>query len=85
MWRAYYRKWECATQSILDIALLELVPALAQFAPPAKIIDRPVLFCLRDRRAPCLAEGKAVDTLIRDRCLRASTLAAVDFGYRVIA
>ena len=42
MWQAYYRKWESATRSVIDPALLELVPALAQFAPPAKTIDKPV-------------------------------------------
>jgi hypothetical protein len=38
MWQAYYRKWESATRSVLDPALLEPVPALAQFAPPARIL-----------------------------------------------
>jgi hypothetical protein len=42
MWQAYSRKWESATRSVLDPALQELVPALAQFAPPAKSIDKPV-------------------------------------------
>src|SRR5262249_5985524 len=41
-WQAYHRKGQSPPLSVIDPALLELVPALAQFAPRAKTIDKPV-------------------------------------------
>ena len=39
-WRAYYEKWREATRERLDPRLLELVPPLSSFVPPAKVIDK---------------------------------------------
>ena len=38
-WRKYYRRWERATRQRLAPDQLDLVPALARFAPPAEVID----------------------------------------------
>src|SRR3954453_17641577 len=40
-WRRYFTKWEGATRSRLPAGQLDLVPALARFAPPAAVIDKP--------------------------------------------
>jgi nicotinamidase-related amidase len=89
MWQAYYRKWESATRSALDPALLELVPALAHFAPPAKTIDKPVYSAFATGELHAWLREMHVNTLIvtgseTDICVLASVLAAVDLGYRVV-
>jgi nicotinamidase-related amidase len=88
-WRAYYEKWECVTGKCLDPALLELVPALARYAPPAAIIDRHVYSAFGNGLLQHYLARHRVNTLIisggeTDVCVLASVLAAVDFGYRVI-
>src|SRR3954452_8371057 len=40
-WRRYFTKWESAPRSRLPAGQLDLVPALAHFAPPAVVIDKP--------------------------------------------
>ena len=89
MWQAYYRKWESATRSVLDPALQELVPALAQFAPPAKSIDKPVYSAFATGELYAWLREMHVNTLIvsgpeTDVCVLASVLAAVDLGYPVV-
>jgi isochorismatase family protein len=40
MWRAYYQKWSQATREHLDERLLDLMPDLQRFAPPAAVFDK---------------------------------------------
>jgi hypothetical protein len=42
MWRAYFKKWEAVTRLSLDLPLLELMPELQKYVPPAKVMDKPV-------------------------------------------
>src|ERR1041385_7175057 len=41
MWQAYYTKWSEVTRARLDPELIELVPTLKRFVPPAAVYDRP--------------------------------------------
>ena len=41
-WQAYYRKWPMVTREHLDPNLLDLVPALRRYAPPAQVFDKSV-------------------------------------------
>jgi Isochorismatase family len=41
-WQRYYRRWREMTLERIDPELLELVPTLARWAPPAKIVDKRV-------------------------------------------
>ena len=89
VWRAYYEKWECVTRDKVDPALLELVPPLARFAPPAAVIDRQAYCAFASGRLQTFLDEHQVDTLIvsggeTDVCVLATVLAAVDIGYRVI-
>jgi nicotinamidase-related amidase len=88
-WQRYYCRWREMTLERIDPGLLELVPALARFAPPAKIVDkhvyspfveRALLNHLRDRQADALVITGAET----DVCVLAAVLGAVDFGYRVV-
>ncbi|MGU3538606.1 cysteine hydrolase family protein [Methylobacterium sp. A54F] len=88
-WRGYYERWASMTRERLAPGLVDLVPELARFVPPAEVVDKayysPWLGTdldgrLRDRRA---------DTLIvtggeTDVCVLSAVLGAVDLGYRVV-
>jgi nicotinamidase-related amidase len=84
-WKAYYTKWREVTRARLDPALIELMPSLKRFVPPAAVIDKMVYSAFS---APEL-KADHLDTLIvpgseTDVCVLASVLGAVDRGYRVI-
>ncbi|WP_348643214.1 hypothetical protein [Mesorhizobium sp. B2-1-3A] len=40
MWVQYYRRWAEATIENIDAELIELMPDLKRFVPPAKIVDK---------------------------------------------
>lgn len=89
MWRAYYEKWREATRERLDPALLELMPSLQRFVPPASVFDKMVYSAFADGAlASRLAAEKATALIITgsetDVCVLASVLAAVDHGFRVV-
>jgi nicotinamidase-related amidase len=88
-WQAYYRRWRTVTRARLDPALLELLPELSRFVPPARVIDK-------TRYSAFIASGlldelraRHADTLIvtgseTDVCVLATVANAVDLGYRVV-
>ena len=89
MWQRYYMRWKQATREYLDRRLLELMPPLPAFCPPARVIDKtrysafaePTLFAhLQERQTDALIiSGSETDV-----CVLATVLDAVDLGYRVI-
>jgi nicotinamidase-related amidase len=88
-WRAYYEKWREATRERLDPRLLELVPPLSSFVPPAKVIDKMRYSAFAGSALHTHLRERGADTLIvtgseTDVCVLATVLDAVDFGYRVI-
>src|SRR5579885_2348909 len=42
IWRPYFEKWSPITRNNIDPGLLELMPELAKFVPPARMLDKPV-------------------------------------------
>ncbi|MEQ1956305.1 isochorismatase family cysteine hydrolase [Mesorhizobium sp. CN2-181] len=87
-WRRYYRKWETMTRDRLDTQLIDLVPDLARFVPPAVIEDKLVMSAWHGSLHKRL-QSAGVDTLIvsgaeTEVCVLASVMGAVDLGYRVI-
>ncbi|TCL63278.1 hypothetical protein EV286_11792 [Rhizobium sp. BK251] len=40
MWLAYYEKWRTMTREQLDPGLLDIVPTLKHFIPPARVFDK---------------------------------------------
>jgi len=88
-WRRYYRRWREMTLERIDPGLLELVPALARFAPPAKIVDKHVYSPFVERTLLSHLRDRSADALVitgaeTDVCVLAAVLGAVDFGYRVV-
>jgi nicotinamidase-related amidase len=88
-WQAYYRKWPMVTREHLDADLLDLVPALRRYAPPAQVFDKSVYSAFAAAGLLPYLEQHDINTLIvsgseTDVCVLASVLAAIDRGYRVI-
>lgn len=88
-WQRYFRRWERATRSQLHGSELDLVPALARYVPPARVIDKPVYsaFARSGLRELLIAEdvGTVVVTGAEtDVCVLATVLSAVDIGFRVV-
>lgn len=88
-WRAYYTKWSNVTRRHLDSRLIDLLPGLGRYAPPAAILDKPVYSAFANGQLHWHLRHRQIDTLIvsgseTDVCVLSSILAAVDHGYRVI-
>jgi nicotinamidase-related amidase len=88
-WQHYFRRWEQATRQNLRGDELDLVPAVARFVPPALVVDKP--FYSAFVRSPLyeVLTGKGIDTIVvsgaeTDVCVLATTLSAVDLGFRVV-
>jgi nicotinamidase-related amidase len=89
MWRAYYDKWKEVTRANLDRELIDLMPALQKYVPPAKIINKPVYSAFATGVLHNELQKTGVNTLIvtgaeTDLCVLSTILAAVDLGYRII-
>jgi nicotinamidase-related amidase len=88
-WARYYRRWAEVTLANIDGELVELMPTLARFAPPAKILDKHVYSPWTEGRLDGMLAGSGIDTVIitggeTDVCVLATVLGAIDRGYRVV-
>jgi nicotinamidase-related amidase len=88
-WRRYFEKWQCATRAELSSSELELVPALQQFVPPARIFDKPAYSAFSESPVGSFLFEKGVRTLVvtgceTDVCVLATVLDAIDMGFRVV-
>lgn len=88
-WRAYYERWRGMTREALPPGMLDLVPSLARFVPPARVIDKKVYSPWAQPELEEELRRRDVDTLIvtgaeTDVCVLAAVLGAVDHGYRVV-
>ncbi|KQR69291.1 cysteine hydrolase family protein [Rhizobium sp. Leaf341] len=88
-WKAYYEKWRNMTREALEPGMLDLMPELAPFAPPARIYDKPVYtpWFAGDLQRILRAEG--VETLVitggeTDVCVMTTLLGAIDLGFNVV-
>ena len=88
-WRRYYDNWNELTLGRIDPRLLELVPPLGEFVPPATVLDKKVYSPFFTPELVTLLRARGVDSLVitgaeTDVCVLAAVLDAVDHGYRVI-
>jgi nicotinamidase-related amidase len=89
IWRTYYQKWRNVTLDRVDRALLDLVPALQHYVPPAELFDRMQYSAFANGRLHAFLRHRGIDTIVitgseTDVCVLSSVLTAVDHGYRVI-
>ncbi|WP_064709275.1 cysteine hydrolase family protein [Rhizobium bangladeshense] len=88
-WRDYYRKWWMMTGEHLPRDLVELASSLTLLVPPARYFDKCTYSPWIDGRLHTTLQSERVDTLVvtggeTDVCVLATTLGAIDLGYRVI-
>jgi nicotinamidase-related amidase len=88
-WRHYYERWRNATREQVDPGLIDLLPPLAGFAPPAQVIDKThysafALSTLAEHLVARSADALIVTGAETDVCVLATVLAAVDRGFRVV-
>lgn len=88
-WQRYWRKWEALTLERIDPSLVDLVPSLARFVPPARIVDKRVYSPWTEGRLePLLSELGGREVVITggetDVCVMATVLGASDRGLRVV-
>jgi nicotinamidase-related amidase len=83
------RKVVSCNRRQIDNRLIDLLPALARYAPPAGIFDKTVYSAFGNPQLHQHLRQRQIDTLIvsgseTDVCVLSSILAAVDYGYRII-
>ena len=89
VWRRYYRRWASMTLEAIGEEMVELVPELAGFVPPAETLDKPVYSPWWSPDLHRRLRDRACDTLLvsggeTDMCVLATVLGAVDLGYRTV-
>jgi nicotinamidase-related amidase len=89
MWQTYYSRWRETTRECIDSKLLELMPPLARFCPPASVIDKTRYSAFAEPKLISHLRSRDADGLIitgseTDVCVMATVIGAVDLGYRVI-
>jgi nicotinamidase-related amidase len=89
MWARYYRRWADVTLANIDPALVELMPSLARFVPPAQVVDKRVYSPWTEGALDAMLAGSGIDSLVitggeTDVCVLATVLGAIDRGFRVV-
>ena len=89
MWARYYHRWAEVTLANIDANLIELMPSLGRFVPPAKVLDKHVYSPWTEGRLDALLKRSYVDTLVitggeTDVCVLATVHGAIDRGFRVV-
>lgn len=88
-WASYYKRWATMTRVNLDSDLIDLVPPLARFTPPAEVLDKRVYSPWLGTDLDERLQAWGIDTLIvtgaeTDVCVLAAVLGGVDLGYRIV-
>ncbi|NLR97030.1 cysteine hydrolase [Rhizobium sp. P38BS-XIX] len=88
MWKNYYRKWGAMTLERIDRRLVDVVPELARFVPPARTFDKMTYSPWTDGRLHRTLQEEGIQTLVvtggeTDVCVLAAVLGAIDLGYGV--
>jgi nicotinamidase-related amidase len=89
VWRRYWDHWASMTIAQLGADMVELIPELARFAPPAQVIDKHVYSPWLNEDLHKSLQARRATTLVvtggeTDVCVLATVLGAVDRGYRTV-
>ena len=88
-WQDYYRRWPDMTGARLPAEMLDVVPALRRYIPPAQQLDKSVYSPWLQTRLHHRLRADGIGTLVvsggeTDVCVLSTVLGAIDLGYRVI-
>ena len=88
-WTRFYADAEGMLSNHMHPSMMELLPELMKFIPPAKTIDRKVFSALASTDLRQLLVEDSIETLVisgfeTDVCVLATVLAAIDMGLRVV-
>jgi len=88
-WQDYYRRWPSMTGEKLAPEMIDLVPSLKRYLPPAHVLDKSVYSPWLGTSLHAALQKRGVDTLIisggeTDVCVMAAIIGAIDLGYRII-
>lgn len=89
MWRRYYEAWPEVTGERLDPAMLGLMPELAAFVPPARVVNKTRYSAFSGSGLSALLQEVGCEAVLlsgaeTDMCLLATLLGVVDRGYRAV-
>lgn len=89
IWRRYYQKWASMTLEAVGSEMVELMPDLARFAPPAQTIDKPIYSPWLNSDLHSRLKARGCNALVisggeTDMCVLAAVLGAADLGYRTV-
>lgn len=88
-WRAYYEKWPMMTQESLAPELIEIIPSLSRYTPPARVFRKSVYSPWQHGGLADILRKEQVSTVVisggeTDVCVLATVLGAIDQGFHVI-
>ncbi len=88
-WKRYFAKWSEITLEKADPELMQLLPELKVYVPPARVFDKAVYSPWVDGRLDKHLRTQGVDTVVvtgaeTDLCVLSALFGAVDRGYRVV-
>ncbi len=89
MWRHYFKRWEAMTRERLAPRMMSLVPELAAFVPPARVLDKPGYSAWHQTSLAQALNHRRITTVVvsgaeTDVCVLSTVLGAVERGFRVI-
>jgi nicotinamidase-related amidase len=87
-WRRYYQRWSGMTTQQMNPVLLELIPELVNFVPPAAVYDKMVMSPwfgnLHSKLRAANVNAMIVTGAETEVCVLATMLGGMDLGYRMI-
>jgi nicotinamidase-related amidase len=88
-WRRYYERWSDVTLRAIEPELVDLVPELRRFVPPAPVFDKRVYSPWASTPLHDMLQRAGKNTVIvsggeTEVCVLATVLGAIDLGYRVV-
>lgn len=88
-WKRYYERWPMMTLDALADGMIDLVPELTRYAPPAWVVDKRLYSPWATTDLHPRLRQAGIDTLVitggeTEVCVMATMIGAIDLGYRVI-